>query len=340
MSNIVKDNAFLLGKDGRGILAADESTGTIGKRFANINLNNTEENRQAYRNILFTTKDLGQYISGVILFDETFYQKALGDNGQMIDLIKKLGSLSGIKVDKGAKSLPLFSGETITEGLDGLSDRLKNYAENGAKFAKWRGVIDIQSDNNIPSYYALRSNAEALARYAALCQEYDIVPIVEPEVLMDGDHSIDTCYEVTENTLKIVFSALHDARVSLEGIVLKPNMVISGIKNSNRASADQVSEYTVRCLKNCVPSSVPTIAFLSGGQGDVEATKHLNLINQQENLPWNVTYSYGRALQAAAIQAWNGKTENIQKAQSVLLKRAKMNSLAAKGEWSLALEDQ
>lgn len=337
-SQKLQETAFILGAKGRGILAADESTSTIGKRFAGINLENIEANRRAYRDLLFRTTSFGKYISGVILFDETFNQKALGGRTKMIELIERSKSIAGIKVDAGAKNLCGFEGETITEGLDGLPERMKNYADNGAGFAKWRAVIDINTSKNIPSCYAITSNAQALARYAAICQAYGVVPIVEPEVLMDGDHCIETCYEVTEQALNALFDALYEARVELEGIILKPNMVISGMKNKNRANAEQVAEQTVKCLKATVPSAVPTVAFLSGGQSDLEATEHLHLMNAGNKLPWNLTFSYGRALQAAAIKTWAGKSENIKSAQAVLLHRAKMNYLAALGKWSMAEE--
>jgi len=329
--------ALELGAKGRGILAADESTSTIGKRLASINLENNEVNSRTYRDLLFRTGGFGKYVSGVILFDETFNQKALGGRTKMIELIQKARSMAGIKVDCGVRPLTNFEGETVTEGLDGLRERLKNYAANGATFAKWRGVVDING-THIPSYYSIKANAEALARYAALCQEAGIVPIVEPEVLMDGDHSIERCYEVTEFALNAVFNALYDAKVMLEGIVLKPNMVISGMKNKNRASAEQVAEQTVKCLKSTVPSSVPTVAFLSGGQKDIEATEHLNLMNANYDLPWNLTFSYGRALQAECLKAWGGKPENVKAAQAVLLHRCRMNYLAAKGQWNADLE--
>ena len=330
--------AYQMGAKGRGILAADESTGTIAKRFASIQIENNEANRRAYRDLLFRTPAFGKYISGVILFDETFHQKATGGRTKMLELITRAKSLIGIKVDAGAKALVNFPDETITEGLDGLGLRMKNYADAGANFAKWRGVIDINDAKKIPSSYAVRSNAQALARYAAICQDVGIVPIVEPEVLMDGNHSIEKCYEVTEFTLNTVFDALFEAGVMLEGIVLKPNMVISGMKNTARASAEQVAECTVKCLKNTVPTSVPSIAFLSGGQSDIEATEHLNIMNANYNLPWNLTFSYGRALQAATLKAWSGKADNVKTAQAVFAHRAKMNFLAAQGKWSSDLE--
>lgn len=338
-SEKLSHTAYTLGAKGRGILAADESTSTIGKRFANIGLENNEPNRKAYRDMLFRTAGFGKYISGVILFDETFNQKAVGGRTKMTELLEKSKSIVGIKVDAGAKDLPNFAGETITEGLDGLPARMKNYADNGAEFAKWRAVIDINTSKNIPSSYAIDANAQGLARYAAICQAYGIVPIVEPEVLMDGDHSIETCYDVTYHTLRTVFAALYDAKVDLSGIVLKPNMVISGMKNKNRANAAQVAEQTVKCLRATVPSAVQTIAFLSGGQSDIEATEHLHLMNAGNDLPWNLTFSYGRALQAACIKTWGGKAENVKLAQTVLLHRAKMNSLAALGKWSMTHEN-
>lgn len=337
-TNQLQTVAFELGAKGRGILAADESTSTIAKRLTSINVENTEANRRAYRDLLFRTGGFGKYVSGVILFDETFHQKAVGGRTKMVELIDRTKSMAGIKVDAGAKDLSGFKGETITEGLDGLRERLKNYADNGAKFAKWRGVIDING-SAIPTPYAIKSNADALARYAALCQEMGIVPIVEPEVLMDGDHSIERCYEVTEYTLNTVFDALYDAKVMLEGIVLKPNMVISGMKNKNRASRTQVADLTVKCLKSTVPASVPTIAFLSGGQNDIEATEHLHLMNAGHDLPWNLTFSYGRALQAECLKTWGGKAENVKAAQAVLLHRCRMNYLAAKGQWKAEFEN-
>ncbi len=328
--------AYDLGAGGRGILAADESTGTIQKRFDSIKVENNEKNRRAYRDLLFRTPGVGKYISGVILFDETFRQKASGGRTKMIELIQRAKSHPGIKVDGGAKPLVGHPGETVTEGLDGLPARMKEYAESGATFAKWRGVIDIAQ--NIPTPYAVRLNARGLAQYAAICQQAGIVPIVEPEILMDGDHSIERCAEVTRFTLNAVFEALNESGVMLEGIVLKPNMVISGIKNKNRASREQVAEETVKCLKACVPAAVPSIAFLSGGQSDLEATEHLHLMNASYDLPWNLTFSYGRALQAACLKAWGGKDENVRFAQTVLAHRCKMNYLAAKGKWDQAQE--
>ncbi|MFG1238545.1 class I fructose-bisphosphate aldolase [Xanthobacter autotrophicus DSM 597] len=318
--------------DGKGILAADESGGTIKKRFDAIGVESTEENRRDYRELMFRSQGM-DYISGVILYDETIRQKAK-DGTTLVSLIEKAGSIPGIKVDAGAKPQPFCPGETITEGLDGLAGRLKEYYDLGARFAKWRAVIDIDTTKHIPSYTSLRANAHALARYAALCQEAKIVPIVEPEVLMDGAHDIDTCYRVTEWALKTVFEELYYQRVRLEGMVLKPNMIVPGKKSSAQASVAEVAEKTVRVLKACVPTAVPGIAFLSGGQSDEDATAHLDAMVKLGGLPWKLTYSYGRALQAAPQKAWAGKPENVAKAQAAFAHRAQMNSLAALGKWS------
>ncbi|WP_025031213.1 class I fructose-bisphosphate aldolase [Nitratireductor aquibiodomus] len=338
MSERLEDIAAAMVPPGQGILAADESSGTIKKRFDTIGLASTEENRRDYREMMFRAEAaMKDCISGVILYDETIRQKA-ADGTPLVDVIKASGAVPGIKVDGGAKPLAGFDGETITEGLDGLRDRLNEYYGLGARFAKWRGVISISND--LPSWGAVKQNAQALARYAALCQEAGIVPIVEPEVLMDGkpgDHSIDRCYEVTEWVLKTVFAELYDARVSLEGMVLKPNMVIDG-KNARKASREEVAEKTVRCLKSTVPAAVPGIAFLSGGQSDEEATAHLSLMNAGFDMPWALTFSYGRALQAAGLKAWGGKKENVAAAQQAFAHRAKMNSLAATGQWKQDLE--
>lgn len=338
MSERLEDIASAMVTPGQGILAADESSGTIKKRFDTIGLESTEENRRDYREMMFRAEAaMKDCISGVILYDETIRQKA-ADGTPLVDVIKASGAVPGIKVDGGAKPLAGFDGETITEGLDGLRERLAEYHGLGARFAKWRGVISISKD--LPSWGAVKQNAQALARYAALCQEAGIVPIVEPEVLMDGkpgDHSIDRCYEVTEWVLKTVFAELYDARVSLEGMVLKPNMVIDG-KNARKASREEVAEKTVRCLKSTVPAAVPGIAFLSGGQSDEEATAHLSLMNAGFDMPWALTFSYGRALQAAALKTWAGKKENVAAAQKAFAHRAKMNSLAATGQWKQDLE--
>jgi fructose-bisphosphate aldolase class I len=320
----------------KGILAADESTSTIGKRFTGIKIESTEENRRTYRELLFTTPQAADYISGVILYDETIHQKTK-DGVPFPTYLTTLGVLPGIKVDTGAKPLAGFPNETITEGLDGLRERLAAYHALGARFAKWRAVIDIGA--GIPSPYAVAANAAALARYAALCQEANIVPIVEPEVLMDGAHTIARCEEVTAATLETVFAHLVAAKVFLEGIVLKPNMVVPGKKSAEKASPEQVAEATVRVLKRHVPSAVPGIAFLSGGQSSVEATNHLNLINGLGPLPWPVTFSYGRALQDNALAAWAGKAASYGLAQQALFKRAKLNGLASVGAYRSSMED-
>lgn len=320
---------------GRGILAADESTGTIKKRFDKIKVESTEATRRDYREMLFRTPDFGKYISGVILYDETIRQKA-ADGTPLIDLISRAGAVPGIKVDAGTKPLPGREGEVVTEGLDGLGARLAEYHRLGARFAKWRAVIDIGP--KMPSYTCIHANAHALARYAALCQANEIVPIVEPEVLMDGDHDIDTCYDVTEWILKETFWELYHAGVALPGMILKPNMVIAGMKSSKQARAADVARRTVECLKACVPAAVPGIAFLSGGQSDEAATAHLDAMNKLGPLPWKLTFSYGRALQAAPLSVWAGKAENVAAAQRAFAHRARMNGLAAKGEWQQALE--
>ncbi len=316
---------------GRGILAADESSGTIKKRFDAIGVESTEDNRRDYRELMFRSAEGMKSISGVILYDETIWQKAK-DGTPLVEIIKQQGSIPGIKVDEGTKPLPNCPGELITVGLDKLADRLPKYYEQGARFAKWRAVIDIAP--GIPSHTAIMTNAHALARYAALCQAAQIVPIVEPEVLMDGDHSIDRCFEVTEWVLKETFQQLYFQRVPLEGIVLKPNMAISGKKAGKRAGVQEVAEKTVKMLKNCVPGAVPGIAFLSGGQSDEEATAHLDAMNKIGGLPWKLTFSYGRALQAAPQKAWGGKAANVTAAQAAFAHRAKMNGLASQGRWS------
>ena len=319
---------------GKGILAADESTGTIQKRFDKINVQNTEENRRDYREMMFRAKDGMSHVSGVILYDETIRQKAK-DGTPLVKLIEQAGAVPGIKVDKGAMPLAASKGETITEGLDGLRERLVEYHQLGARFAKWRATYNP----TIVSYNCINANAQALARYAALCQENGIVPIVEPEVLMDYDNSIETCEAVTEWVLKETFQQLYYANVALEGMVLKPNMVISGMKASKRAGIEEVAERTVKVLRHCVPSSVPGIAFLSGGQSDEEATAHLNAMHVFDaNLPWALTFSYGRALQAAPQKAWSGKAENVAAAQAAFAHRAKMNGLAATGGWKKEME--
>ncbi len=324
---------------GKGILAADESTGTIGKRFEGINVENTEEHRRAYRDLLFLTRGLGDHISGVILYDETLRQKS-ADGTTFVNLLSGNGILPGIKVDTGAKDLALCPGEKVAEGLDNLPKRCAEYVKLGAKFAKWRAVIDIGRD--IPSATCIAANAHALARYAAICQDAGLVPIVEPEVLMDGDHSIERCEEVTEWTLNAVYEALYLNRVVLEHSVLKPSMVISGKKCAKQASIDEVAVRTVRVLKRTVPAAVAGIVFLSGGQSDEVATAHLNAMNQQfkGNLPWPLSFSYGRALQQPSLKAWRGAAANVVAAQTALAHRARMNGLASLGRYSAELERQ
>jgi len=316
---------------GKGILAADESSGTIKKRFDSIKLESTEEARRTYRELLFTTPDAAKYISGVILYDETLRQKTK-DGTPFPAYLKKLGVVPGIKVDAGAKPFAGFPNETITEGLDGLRERLAEYYALGARFAKWRAVIDIA--DGIPTQFAIDANAHALARYAALCQEANIVPIVEPEVLMDGGHSIERCEEVTSRTLASVFQQLHEHRIYLEGMILKPNMVISGKKAANRADAKTVAEATVRTLKRYVPGAVPGIAFLSGGQSAAEASEHLSIMNTLGPLPWALTFSYGRALQDEALKAWAGKPEGFVAGQKAFARRAKLNGMAQTGTYT------
>jgi fructose-bisphosphate aldolase class I len=322
---------------GRGILAADESSGTIKKRFDAIGVESTPATRRDYREMLFRSAEMAKYISGVILYDETIRQNA-ADGTPLVKLIEKAGAIPGIKVDKGTKPLPFCANEVVTEGLDGLRERLIEYRGLGARFAKWRAVIDIGERHVMPSYTCIKANAHALARYAALCQDEDIVPIVEPEVLMDGGHDIDRCAEVTAWVLKETFQELFHNRVALEGMVLKPNMAVAGKKSAKRAAVAEVAEKTVRVLKACVPAAVPGIAFLSGGQSDEEATAHLNAINKLGPLPWHVTFSYGRALQAAPQKAWSGKAENVAAAQRAFGHRAAMNGLAALGQWQADLE--
>jgi len=321
---------------GKGILAADESSGTIKKRFDAIGVESTEDNRRDYREMLFSsTEAMSKYVSGVILYDETIWQNAK-DGTPLVKLIEQAGSIPGIKVDEGTMALPACPGELVTKGLDKLAERLPKYYERGARFAKWRAVIDIGA--GIPTRTAIHVNAHALARYAALCQAAQIVPIVEPEVLMDGDHDIDRCHEVTKAVLNKTFQELRMQRVELEGMVLKPNMAVSGKKCPRQASVEEVAEKTVRLLKTCVPAAVPGIAFLSGGQSDEEATAHLNAMNKLGPLPWPLTFSYGRALQAAPQKAWAGKAANVAAGQRAFTHRARMNALASRGEWAAELE--
>jgi len=321
---------------GKGILAADESSGTIKKRFDAIKVESTEDARRDYREMLFRSQEaMSKYISGVILYDETIWQNAK-DGTPLIRLIEQSGAIPGIKVDEGTQALPGCPNELVTVGLDKLAERLRKYYERGARFAKWRAVIDI--GNQLPTMTAIHVNAHALARYAALCQAAQIVPIVEPEVLMDGDHDIDRCYEVTQRVLNKTFQELRIQRVALEGMILKPNMAISGKKSARQASVTEVAENTVRLLKACVPAAVPGIAFLSGGQSDEAATAHLDAMHRLGPLPWQLTFSYGRALQAAPQKAWSGKAENVAAGQRAFAHRARMNALASTGKWETSLE--
>lgn len=332
---VLIDTARELVVAGKGILAADESTGTIKKRLEGVGVESTEATRQTYRNLLFTTEGAQAFISGVIMYEETLFQTS-DDGTPFPELLASKGIIPGIKVDKGAKPLAGSPDEKVTEGLDGLRDRLAEFRQAGARFAKWRGVIDITEDQ--PSDYCIHTNAHALARYAALCQEAGIVPIVEPEVLMDGAHNIDRCEAVTDKVLDTVFAELKHQRILLEGMLLKPNMVISGKKCSQQASTDEVAQATLRCLNRRVPAAVPGIVFLSGGQSNELATAHLDAINRQGPQPWTMTFSYGRALQAPALAAWQGKADNIGAAQAALYKRAKCNGAAARGEYDDTME--
>jgi len=320
---------------GKGILAADESMGTIKRRFDSINVESNDVNRRAYREMLFTTPGIDEAISGVILFDETVRTKA-SDGTPFPQLLAKKGIIPGIKVDKGPVEIPSFPGEVVTEGLDGLRGRLNEYKELGARFAKWRAVINI--GDGIPTYTCLKANAHALARYASLCQEAGIVPIVEPEVLLDGNHSVERCEDVTEETLRITFAQLSEQRVYLEGMVLKPSMVVSGKDNPRQAGVEEVAERTIRCLRRAVPAAVPGIAFLSGGQTAVSATEHLNAMQKLAPLPWEVTFSYARALQDPALKAWKGQSANVSTAQKIFYHRAKMNSAARNGSYTKEME--
>ena len=323
---------------GKGILAADESGGTIKRRFDTINVDSTEENRRNYRELLFRTEGASDYISGIILFDETLRQDG-ADGTPLVKVLTDQGIIPGIKVDKGTQPLPEAPTELVTEGLDGLRDRLKEYAELGARFTKWRGVITI--GDGIPTPYCIETNAHALARYAALSQEAGLVPIVEPEVLMDGDHSIDRCAEVNEATLREVFAQLARQNVVLEGTLLKPSMVLSGSKAANRAGPEEVAEKTVTCFTRAVPAAVPGVVFLSGGQTDEEATINLNAINQRAAVggaPWQLSFSFGRGLQAAPLKAWSGQTDNVERAKQAFCHRAKLTSAARRGAYVPAME--
>ena len=338
----LNDIAVAMVEPGKGILAADESTGTIGKRFDSIGTESTFEKRREWREMLFRTQPaMENHISGVILFDETIRQDA-ADGTSLVDLIKSSGAIPGIKVDMGAKPLAGRPGETVTEGLDGLRARLKEYYELGARFAKWRAVIEISHPDQYvgmtPTIGGIKANTHALGRYAALCQEAGIVPIVEPEVLMGGHHNVARCHEVTETALNSLFTELYEQGVKLEGVILKPNMVVAGKKCTLQPSREEIAERTIKVLKDTVPAAVPGIAFLSGGQDNEEATRNLDMMNKIGGFPWKLTYSYGRALQQSALFAWKGKAENYDAAQAAFNHRAKMNGLASKGEWTEELD--
>ena len=322
--------------NGKGILAADESTVTMTKRLESVNITSTQENRLIFRETLFSSESMSKYIGGVILYDETIKQTSSKKN-KIPDLILSMGSNPGIKVDTGAKLLAGSSNEKITEGLDGLRERLKEYSKLGAKFTKWRGVYNISKDH--PSKLSIQSNAHALARYSALVQECDMVPIVEPEVLMDGDHSAKDCYEKTSEVIKKCFEELILHKVDLKGIILKPNMILAGNKSKDKISGEEVARLTLECLKNSVPSEVPGIAFLSGGQSEIQATENLNLINKFNHTNFIMSYSYGRALQQSALKFWSKNTQDIEGTQKIFNHRAKMNTLASQGKWSKELEN-
>lgn len=330
----LQDTASALLAPGKGLLAADESLGTIGKRFAALGIESTPQTRRAYREMLFGTPGIANYLSGVILFDETLRD----DNGPSFpQMLEDQGIIPGIKVDEGAHDMAMFPGEKVTDGLDGLRDRLAQYGKLGARFAKWRAVITI--GEGIPTSGCLSANAEALSRYAALCQEADIVPIVEPEVIMEGDHSIERCAAVTEETLRVTFAALVEARVALEGVLLKPNMVLPGQDARAKTSVDEVARLTLQTLRRSVPAVVPGIVFLSGGQDDKAATARLNAINSTgEPLPWTVTFSFARALQNEAMETWGGKAENVAAAREAFLHRLKLNSAAQRGDYGVEME--
>jgi fructose-bisphosphate aldolase class I len=331
----LEETARALVAPGKGILAADESSGTIKKRFDSINLESTEENRRAYRDMLFTTPSLGEHISGVILYDETIRQ-GLSDGTPFTKVLEGNGMIPGIKVDTGAKPLAGFEDEMVTEGLDGLRERLAEYVELGGRFTKWRAVINIGA--TIPTQFCIDANAHALARFAALTQEAGMVPIVEPEIMMDGDHLIDRCYEVTLRTLRSLFEQLHEHRVVLEGSLLKTNMVLPGKGASDQSSPEEIARYTIRCFRSSVPSAVPGIVFLSGGQDDIPATVHLNEMNRMGPHPWELSFSYGRALQAPALKEWKGEPSNVEAAQQALAHRARCNGAARFGKYSDEME--
>jgi fructose-bisphosphate aldolase class I len=336
MSSELEQMAAALVTEGKGILAADESNGTMDKRLKAAGVEPSEETRRALRELLFTTEGAQEHISGVILYDETFHQTG-PDGTPFPQMLHDQGIVPGIKVDTGAKPLAGAEGEKVTEGLDGLRERLAEYYDGGARFAKWRAVIAIDGDR-LPSRYCMHANAHALARYAALCQEAQIVPIVEPEVLMDGTHTIDRSEEVTGAILAVVFNELREQRVLLEGMLLKPNMVLAGYDCQEQHSDEVVAERTLRCLRRHVPGAVPGIVFLSGGQSDEDATSRLNLMNQMGPQPWEISFSYGRGLQAAALTTWHGDSENVQAAQAQYRHRAKCTGAARRGEYSEDIE--
>lgn len=341
MNNKLKKIAEQMVAPGKGILAADESTPTIGKHFDKIGLENTKPNRQAYREMLFSTSGIGQYISGVIMYDETIRQSTASGNG-FVSVLQNEGVLPGIKVDEGTAPDPNSPNEKITKGLNGLPERLKEYASLGAKFTKWRAVITIDENQNLPTDENLRRNAQDLAQYAKFVQEAGLVPIVEPEVLMDGKystHSIEKCAEVTEKTLNYLFEELKNAEVETEGIILKPNMIVPGENSGQKVSPDEIAQATITLFRKILPENLPGIVFLSGGQSEIEATENLNAMNKMGELPWRLSFSYGRALQDSALKIWNGKQENVPAAQAKFLHRAKMNSLATFGKYSPDLEN-
>ena len=335
-TNLLSKTAAAMVAKGKGLLAADESSGTCEKRFKSVGVESTEANRRTYRDLLFTTKGVEDYVSGVILFDETLRQGTVSGNEPFPQYLQKKGIIPGIKVDKGTHNLALSPGEVVTEGLDGLRGRLEEYFKLGARFAKWRAVIAI--GENIPSWACIEANAHALARYSALCQEASIVPIVEPEVLLDGSHSIERCHEETEKMLATLFNELTWHGVSLEHVILKASMVVSGKENARQAGVQEVAERTLKVLKRTVPSALPGVVFLSGGQTDEHATAHLDAMNRMGGAPWPLTFSYSRALQAVALNTWRGSAANVGAAQAVFHHRARMNSLAAKGQWNKELE--
>ena len=327
--------ARALVKPGKGILAADESFGTIEKRFAKINLESTEANRRAYRELLFTAPDIGKYISGVILFDETIRQST-ADGQPLVEVLNKAGVMPGIKVDQGTTEMPSSPAEKVTKGLDGLPDRLKGYAKLGAKFAKWRAVVTI--GEGLPTEANIRQNAKDLAQYAKDCQAAGLVPIVAPEVLMDGAHSLERCAEVSRQTLTVLFEELNNSGVAIDGLLLKTNMIIPGKESGQEASCEQIAEATIKLFKEILPDNLPGEVFLSGGQSEIEATQNLNAINQQGPFPWALSFSYGRALQDSALKIWNGEGENVRTAQAKFKHRAQMNSLATLGKYTKELE--